>query len=247
MKILQVRILGGSSHFLLKGIFPTWVSCMASDALPSEPPDKPREVIILHVVISFNAILSNHPPLSFSHYVQKSVVYVVSPFALHAGWSVLSSKIPSVKFSHSVMSNWLFATPWTAVQQAFLSITNSQSVLKFMPIESVMPSNHLILCCPLLLPPSIFPSIWIFSNELVLHIRWPKCWSFSFSISLSNEYSGLISYRMDWLDLLAVQGIQRGFSITTVQKHQLFGAQLHLFSNSHICTWPLEKTSSLTR
>ena len=100
----------------------------------------------------------------------------------------------------------LFATPWTAALQASLSITNSQSLLKLMSIESVMPCNHLILCCPLLLPPSIFPSIWIFSSESVLCIRWPKYWSFSFSISPSNEYSGLISYRMDWFNLLAVQG-----------------------------------------
>ena len=90
-------------------------------------------------------------------------------------------------------------TPWTAARQASLSITNSQSLLKLMPIKSVMPSNHLILCLPLLLPPSIFPSIRFFSSESVLHIRWPKFWSFSFSISPSNEYSGLISLRMDWL------------------------------------------------
>ena len=96
--------------------------------------------------------------------------------------------------------------PWTAARQASLSITNSQSLLKLMSIESVMPSNHLILCRPLLLPPSIFPSIRVFSNELVLRIRWPQCWSVSFSISPSNEYSGLISFRMDWLDLLEVQG-----------------------------------------
>ena len=99
----------------------------------------------------------------------------------------------------------LFATPWTAGHQAFLSITNSWSLLKLMPIELVMPSNHLILCCPLL-PPLIFHSIRVFSNESVLRIRWPKYWSFSFNISPSNEYSGLISFRMDWLDLLAVQG-----------------------------------------
>ena len=97
-------------------------------------------------------------------------------------------------------------TPWTAAQQASLSITNSRSLLKLMSIQLVMPSNHLILCCPLLLPPSIFPSIMVFSNESVLHIRWPKYWSFSFSISPSNEYSGLISFRMDWLDLLALKG-----------------------------------------
>ena len=101
---------------------------------------------------------------------------------------------------------WLFLTPWTAVCQVSLSITNSGSSPKLMSIESVMPTNHLILCCPLLLLPSIFPSIRVFSNELVLHIRWLKYWSSSFSISPSNEYSGPISFRMDWLDLLAVQG-----------------------------------------
>ena len=100
----------------------------------------------------------------------------------------------------------LFATPWTAARQASLSITSSQSLLKLMPTELPMPSNHLILCCPLLHPPSIFPSIGVFSNESALHIRWPKYWSFSFCISPSNEHSGLISFRMDWLDLLAVQG-----------------------------------------
>ena len=99
----------------------------------------------------------------------------------------------------------LFATPWTAARQASLSITNSRSSLRLMPSESVMASNHLILCCPLLLPPSVFPSIRVISKESVLHIRWPKYWSFSFSISPSNEYSGLISFRMDWLDLLAIQ------------------------------------------
>ena len=101
---------------------------------------------------------------------------------------------------------WLFVTPWTTAHQAFLSIINSQCLLKLMSIESVMPSNHLILSCPLLLLPSIFPSIRVFSNESDFRSRWPKYWSFSFSISPSNEYWGLISFRMDWLDLLAVQG-----------------------------------------
>ena len=101
---------------------------------------------------------------------------------------------------------WLFATPWTAAHQASLSITNSQSLFELMSIESVRPSNHLILCCPLLLPPSIFPSIRVFSNESALRIRCPKYWSFSFNISPFHEYSGLVSFRMDWLDLLAVQG-----------------------------------------
>ena len=100
-----------------------------------------------------------------------------------------------------------FATPWTAACQVSLSITNSRSLPKLMAIESVMPSNHLILCCPLLLQPSIFPSIRVFSNESALCIRWPKYWSFSFNISPSNEHPGLISLRMDWLDLLAVQRI----------------------------------------
>ena len=100
----------------------------------------------------------------------------------------------------------LFVTPWTAACQASLSIINSGNLLKLMSIEYVMPSNHLILCCPLRHPPSIFPSTRVFSNESVLHIRWPKYWSFSFSISPSNEYSGLIFFRVDWLDLLAAQG-----------------------------------------
>ena len=100
----------------------------------------------------------------------------------------------------------LFATPWSAAHQASLSITNSQSLLKLMSIKSVMPSNHLILCCPLLFPPSIFPRNRVFSKESVLHIRWPEYWSFSVNISPSNEYSGLISFRIDWFDLLAVQG-----------------------------------------
>ena len=100
----------------------------------------------------------------------------------------------------------LSATPWTTARQAFLSITNSWSLFKLISIELVMPSNHLILCCPHLLPPSIFPSIRVFSNESALCIRWSKYWSFSFNISLSNDYSGLISFRIDWLDFLAVQG-----------------------------------------
>ena len=110
----------------------------------------------------------------------------------------------SVQFSCSVVSDSV--TPWITARQASLSMTNSQSLLKLMPIESVMPSSHLILCCPLLLLPPIPPSIRVFSNESALRIRWPKYWSFSFSISPSNEHLGLISFRMDWLDLLAVQG-----------------------------------------
>ena len=129
------------------------------------------------------------------------------------------------KFIHSVMSDP--ATPWTVACQVSLSITNSWSFLKLMSIKSVMPSNHLILCHPLLLLPSVFPRIRIFSNESVLCIRWPKYWSFSFSISPSNEYSGLISFRMDWLDLLAVQGtlkslLQYHSSKTSILWHLAF-------------------------
>ena len=114
-------------------------------------------------------------------------------------------RVLSLRLSHQSLSCVRhFATQWTAARQASLSITNSQSLLRLMPIESVMPSNHLILSCPLLLLPSIFPSIRVFSNESVLHIRWSKYWSFSLSISPSNVYSELISFRMDWLDLLAV-------------------------------------------
>ena len=122
----------------------------------------------------------------------------------------------------------IFVTPWTAAYLSLLSSTISQSILKFIFIELVMPSNHLILCHHLLLLPSIFPSIRIFSTESALCIRWPKYWSLSFSISPSNEYSGLISFKMDWLDLLVSKGHSRVFSNTTVQKHQFFGAHLSL-------------------
>ena len=118
-------------------------------------------------------------------------------------YKTLMKEISSVQ---SLSRVWLFVTPWTAARQASLSITNSWSLLRLMSIESVMPSSHLIRSPPLFLLPSIFPSIRIFSNESALHIRWPEYWSFSFSISPSNEHPGLISFRIDWLDLLAVQG-----------------------------------------
>ena len=118
----------------------------------------------------------------------------------------------------------LFAIPWTAAHQASLSITNSQSILKFASIKSVMPSNHRILCRPLLLLPSIFPSIRVFSNESALCIRWPKYWGFSFNIGPSNDHSGLISFRMGWLDLLAVQGTLKSLLHHHNSKHQFFGA-----------------------
>ena len=144
--------------------------------------------------------------------------------SLHcATWEALSWCFSSFQ---SLSQGWLSATPWTAAHQASLSITDSRSLLKLMSIKSVMPSNHLILCPPLLLLPSIFPSISIFSSESVLCIRWPKYWSFSFSISPSKEYSGLILFLIDWLDLLATQGNLKSFQHHTVQKHKFFSAQL---------------------
>ena len=130
----------------------------------------------------------------------------------------------------------LFVTPWTAARQASLSITNSRSLPKLMYIELVMPSNHLILCHHLLLLPSIFPSIRICPSESALPIRWPKYWSFSFIISPSIEYSGLISFRMDWFDLLSVQGTLQSLLHHSSKKHQFLGIQFSLWSNSHLCT-----------
>ena len=136
---------------------------------------------------------------------------------------------------------WLFAIPWIAARQASLSITNSRSSPKLMCIESVMPSSHLILCRPLLLLPLIPPSIRVFSNESTFLMRWPKYWSFSFSISPSKEHPGLISFRMTgWISLQS-KGLSRIFSNTTVQKHQFISAQPSSQSNSHIHTWPQEK------
>ena len=155
----------------------------------------------------------------------------------------------SVQFSsvQSLSHVPLFAIPWTAARQASLSITNSWSLLKLMSITSVMPSNYLILCCPLLLPPSIFPTIRVFSNELVLCIKWPKYWSFSFSISPSNEYSGVISFRIAWLYLLAVQGTLKSLlqhhssKASILQRSAFFIVQL---THPYISTG---KTKALTR
>ena len=131
---------------------------------------------------------------------------------------------------------WLFAIPWIAAHQASLSITNSRSSPKLMSVELVMPSSHLILCRPLLLLPPFPPSIRIFSNESTLQMRWPKYWSFSFSISPSNEHPGLVSFRMDWLDLLAVQGTLKSLLQHHSSKHQFFSAQLSSQSNFHVHT-----------
>ena len=136
--------------------------------------------------------------------------------------------------------------PWTAACQASLSITNSRSLLKFMSIESVMPCNHLTLCHPLLLPPSIFPRIRVFSNELVLLIRWTKYWSFSFSISPSNEYSGLISFRMGWLDLLAVQGTLKSLQHHSSEASILWRLAFFIVQLSHPYM-TTGKTIALTR
>ena len=159
-------------------------------------------------------------------------------------------RCPNV-ISHQIRSDQLlsrvrrFVTPWIEARQASLSITNSWSSLKLTSIESVMPSSHLILCCPLLLLPPIPPSIRVFSNESTLHIRWPKYWNFSFSMSSSNEHPGLISFRMDSLDLLAVQEILKSLlqhhSSKALRKHQFFSVQLSSQPNSHIHTWPQEK------
>ena len=140
--------------------------------------------------------------------------------------TVILSAFSSVQSSRSVVSDSV--TLWAAARQASLRITDSRSSLRLTSIESVTPSSRLILCRPLLLLPSIFPSIRVFSKESVLHIRWPKYWSFSFSISPSNEYSRLISFRINWLDLFTVQGTLKSVLNTTVQKHQLFAAQLSL-------------------
>ena len=181
-----------------------------------------------------------------SQWCQPTIASSVVPFS-----SCLQSFPPQGLFKwvsslHSVQSlscERLFATPWIPARQASLSINSYQSLLKLMSIKSVMPSNHLILCCPFLLPPSTFPSIRVFSNESVLLIRWPKYWSFSFNISPSNDYSGQISCRTDCLDLLAVQESKTPgvFSNFTVQKYQLFSTKLSLWSSSHIHTWLPEK------
>ena len=161
---------------------------------------------------------------------------------------ILALLIYSLIQSSSVQSLrcvWLFAIPWTAARQASMAITNSQSLLKLMSIESMMTSNHLILCHPLLFSPSIFPSIRVFSNVSALRIRWPKYWSFSFNISPSNEHPGLISFRMDWLDLLAVQG-----TLKSLLRHHSSKASIlwcsALFDCSLITLWLLSDHSLIT-
>ena len=157
-------------------------------------------------------------------------------------WKIFSIKYNvSVQFSLVSSRLQLFETPWISARQASLSITNSWSLFKLMSIKLVMPSSHLILCRPLLFPPSIPSSIRVFSNESTHCMRWPNYWSFSFSISPSSEHPGLMCFRMDWMDLLAVQGTLKSFLQHHSSKHQFFGAQLSSQSNSHIHTWPLGK------
>ena len=146
----------------------------------------------------------------------------------------------SIQFSHSVVSDSL-RPPWTAACQASVSITNPRSLFKLMSMKSVMSSNHLILCHPFLFLPSIFPSTRVFSNKSVLCIRWPKYWSFSFIISPSHEYPGLISFRVDWFDLLAVQGRPKSPPAPKVKGISSSVLSFFLLSSSHICAWLLEK------
>ena len=151
--------------------------------------------------------------------------YIKVSLSSHPHQYLLSDQIRS---DQSLSRVWLLVTPWIAACQASLSITNSRSPPKFMSIKLVMPSSHFILCRPLLLLPLMPPSIRVLSNESTRCMRWPKYWSFSFNVSPSNEHPGLISFRIDCLDLLAVQGTLQSFSNTTIQKHQFFGAQLSL-------------------
>ena len=190
-----------------------------------------------HTIVLF--LIFGGPAILFS--VVAAPIYILiksAPGRSGMGWDLRGRFMSSLQSLSRVR---LSVTPWTAARQAFLSITASWSLFKLMSIESVMPSNHLILCHPLLLPPAVFPSIRVFSSESALHIRWPKYWSFSFSISLSNEYLGLISSRMDWLDLLAVQGtlnslLQFHKSISSLALNFLYSPSLtsiHDYWKSH--------------
>ena len=185
--------------------------------------------------------------MSLLFYILSRFVIVFLPRSKRLLISWLQS--PSAVIFSSVQSLSrvrLFATPWIAWHQASLSITNSRSSLKLMSIELVMPSSHLILCRPRPLLPPFPPRIRVFSNESTLPMRWLKYWSFSFRISPSKEHPGLISFRMDWLDLLQSKGLSRVFSNTTVQKHQFFSAQLSLQSTSHIRFWKIGQCTIIT-
>ena len=174
------------------------------------------------LILNFTSMDSYCMHSSGTYFCHSVVWFLDSANMMHLALvhsSSLLCSIPLFSSAQSLSRVWLFATPWTAACQASLSITNSWSLLKLMSIELVMPSNHLILCCPLLLLPSIFPSIRVFSSESVLHIRWPKYWSFNFSTSPSNEYLGHPLRCTGWISLQS-KGLSRVFSNTTVQKHQ---------------------------
>ena len=181
--------------------------------------------------------------LLYSIPLYKYIIYL--PILLLTGiWMIYSFRILWInpfRSDQSLSRVRLFATPWIAARRASLSITNSRSSLRLTSIESVMPPSHLILCRPLLRLPPIPPSVRVFSTESTLHMRWPKYWSFSFGIIPSKEIPGLISFRMDWLDLLAVQGTLKSLLQHHSSNNQFFGAQPSSQSNSHIHTWPQEK------
>ena len=211
-----------AESFWRMGFFKAWVTCLLA-----WPCNKPFSAPNSDILVVFGLIVC------WAHVFKQNQNQSPETFVAASNNLFLDGFIFSFLPVQSLSHVWLFATPWTAAYQSSLSITNSRSPPKLMSIESVMPSNHLILCPPLLLLPSIFPSIRVFSNESALHIRWPKYWSFSFNISPSNEPSVLISFRMDWLDLLGVQGTLKILELfkvlnTTVQKYQFFGAQLSL-------------------
>ena len=201
----------------------------STPGLPFYHQSLPKPMSIESVMPSNHLILCR--PLLLLPSIFPSIRVFSNGSALHIRWPKYWSFIFNIRCLCCCLvpqSCPTLLTPWTTARQTSLSFTISWSLLKFISTESVMPSNHLILGHTLLLPPSIFPSIRVFSNKSVLRIRWPKYWSFSFSISPSNDYSGLISFRIGWLYLLKSKGLSRLFSNTTVQKHQFFGTQLSL-------------------
>ena len=227
--VLRTQSMTHTGHFLFPVLSsPSLAEVREATGKSSLSPDKPSAFLDWLSLFSFPA---GAPGVITIYLVNPSVQRrVVFPLhkssSLQSLWWLLFYRSPYItsllteQFSQfsSVAQSYSTLTPWTTTRQASLSITNSLSLLKLMSIELMTPSSHLILWCPLLLPPSIFPSIRVFSNKSVLCIRWPNYWSFSFSISPSNEYSGLISFRMDWLDLLARRGLSRVFS-NTIQKY----------------------------